>query len=268
MGIRETELRGGEASVRAAARALDHDRYLSALLAPAPARDGLMALAAFHGEIGRIPGAVREPAIGDIRLQWWRDALATPADTATGNPVADVMRQTMREHALPATALLGMIDAYARELEPGALAAPGAIDAHVEATQGAAFGLAARVLGVPDVAKWQPLLSAAAQSYGRVQLLRSLPLLVSKDRNPFDDGDMAATVRALLTQARQQLAQARQHATAAPAIILPAILPLALVEPYLASLEDVGPDVASRRADISPVTRLWRLLKARALRRI
>ena len=76
-------------AVRAAARELDYDRYLAALLAPRRARDDLMALAAFHGEIARIPLTVREPAIGDIRLQWWRDALRTPAGTATGNPVAD-----------------------------------------------------------------------------------------------------------------------------------------------------------------------------------
>ena len=41
--------------MRAAARELDYDRYLTALLAPNRARDGLMALAAFHGEIARIP---------------------------------------------------------------------------------------------------------------------------------------------------------------------------------------------------------------------
>ena len=58
-----------------AARELDYDRYLAALLAPRAARDGLMALAAFHGEIARIPRTVREPGVGDIRLQWWRDAL-------------------------------------------------------------------------------------------------------------------------------------------------------------------------------------------------
>ena len=98
---------GTSEAVRAAARELDYDRYLAALLAPARARDGLMALAAFHGEIARIPLTVREPGVGDIRLQWWRDALATPAAIATGNPVADAMRDVVRAQALPVDTLVG-----------------------------------------------------------------------------------------------------------------------------------------------------------------
>ena len=73
--------------VRAAARASSIATAISRLFWPRDgARDGLMALAAFHGEIARIPLTVRESAIGDIRLQWWRDALLTPASSATGNP--------------------------------------------------------------------------------------------------------------------------------------------------------------------------------------
>jgi len=46
------------------------------------------------------------------------------------------------------------------------------------------------------------------------------------------------------------------------------LLPLALVEPYLAALEGVGSHVADQRADISPITRVWRLLKASTLGRV
>ena len=83
-----------------------------------------------------------------------------------------------------------------------------------------------------------PLLRAAGQAYGRVQLLRALPLLIGKGRNPFGDGDVARDpCRRCCSKPRSELAQARQLATAAPATMLPAILPLALVEPYLAALE-------------------------------
>ena len=256
----------GEA-VRAAARELDYDRYLSALLAPSHARDGLMALAAFHGEIARIPLTVREPGVGDIRLQWWRDALAVPAGTATGNPVADAMRDVARVQALPVDKLVGMIDAYGTELEAGALTMGAAVDAHAAATQGAMLLLAAQMVGSASPST-HPLLFAAGQAEGRVQILRALPALKTKGRNPFGDADVAALVPPLLQQAKAELAQARQLATAAPATILPAILPLALLEPYLAALEDLGSHVADRRADISALTRVWRLLKASALGRV
>ena len=58
------------------ARIHDPDRALSALFAPEPARGALLALLAFNAEIERVPRMVREPILGQIRLQWWRDALA------------------------------------------------------------------------------------------------------------------------------------------------------------------------------------------------
>jgi 15-cis-phytoene synthase len=266
MVTRDENHKAGE-TVRAAARELDYDRYLTALLAPNRARDGLMALAAFHGEIARIPLTVHEPGVGDIRLQWWRDALATPPGTATGNPVADAMLETMRAHRLPVHMLMEIIDVYERGLEAGTLTNTAAIDAYASATQGAAFSLAAQILGNLGSGA-SPLLRAAGQAYGRVQLLRALPALIRLGRNPFGDGDVDTIVPSLLQQARSELVQARQLATVAPATMLYAILPVALLEPYLAALEKLGPHVADERADISALTRAWRLLKASALGRI
>ena len=272
MKRRDAELEARDAAVRDAARSLELDRYLAALLSPRSARPGLMAVAAFLGEVGRIPAAVSEPAMGDIRLQWWWEALtATPPGAATGSPVADAMQQTMQQHALPGSSVLSLIEAYACELVPGSLVAPGAVDAHADATQGAAFRLAAHVLGVGAEAAAGHYLAAAAQSYGRVQLLRSLPALVAKGRNPFGEkaaADWAAAVRPVLAEARTWLDEARLRAATAPATIRPAVLPLALVEPYLTALERLGPDVASTRAEISPLTRVWRLYRASTLGRV
>ncbi len=53
----------------------DEDRWLSAQYAPAPLRAKLIARYALHEEIRKIPAAVSEPPLGEIRLQWWREAL-------------------------------------------------------------------------------------------------------------------------------------------------------------------------------------------------
>ena len=102
--------------VRLAARAYEHDRYLSALLAPPAARDDLIALAAFAGEIARIPSFVDEPMMGLIRLQWWRDALFMPQAERTGHPIADAIRDTGARRCLPAADLEALIDAHALRL--------------------------------------------------------------------------------------------------------------------------------------------------------
>ena len=53
----------------------DEDRWLSAQYATPQLRRRLIALAAFQCELRHIPAAVSEPPLGEIRLQWWRDAL-------------------------------------------------------------------------------------------------------------------------------------------------------------------------------------------------
>lgn len=256
---------GEESEVRAAARQLDHDRYLCALLAPADSRSGLLTIAAFHGEIARIPASVREPTIGAIRLQWWRDALEnSSAPDATGSPVADSMRRALALGQIAIEAPLSIIDAYEALLHPGGLTVPGGVEAFADASQGAAFRLAAQILGASE-GEGVALIDAAAQAYGRVQLLRALPILLSKGHNPFDAGtvnDWSPIVQPLLDAARENLAEVRRCAPLAPATIRQAILPVALVEPYLRSLEGLGSKIALEQAEISPLSRVWRIFVA------
>src|SRR5580698_11046207 len=56
-------------------RAADPDRYFSALFAPAALRPQLLALYAFNHEVARVAETVREPMLGAIRLEWWRETV-------------------------------------------------------------------------------------------------------------------------------------------------------------------------------------------------
>jgi 15-cis-phytoene synthase len=243
-----------------AARTGDIDRYLAALLAPRQARGDLVALAAFLGEVARIPDAVSEPMMSDIRLQWWRDALASlSAGEVTGSPVADSLGGVIARHALPKALLLSVVDARARNFEHPrhALAARSEdLTAYLAETEGAAFRLSVRVLGIEESPALFDLLAAAAQAYGRARFARSLVQGGGSDREE------------LHQEARAWLAETRRRAPAAPAAVLPAILPIALVEPYLAALEGAGPEITGEGAGISPLTRVWRLWWAKTRRRI
>jgi len=107
--------------VREAARRSEPDRYLAALLAPRAARADLIALAAFVGEVARIPLTGSEPMIGEIRLQWWRDALVNLlGGTATGSPIADTVGAAIRSRGLPEALFMSIIDARSRDLDPQA----------------------------------------------------------------------------------------------------------------------------------------------------
>src|SRR3954470_10141420 len=97
----ETLLRGG-----------DPDRFWATLYAPAEKRPHLHALYAFNFEVARVRDSVREAMVGEIRLQWWRDALQGEArGEVKANPVAAALDDTIVKFCLPRQALVDLIDA-------------------------------------------------------------------------------------------------------------------------------------------------------------
>jgi phytoene synthase len=234
-------------------------------------RGDLIALTAFLGEVARIPEVVSEPMIGEIRLQWWQDAIeAGPA--GTGSPVADALLQTIGRHRLPLHDFQDLLQAHARVLAPDALATEQDLTAHLEATDAAAFRMAARILGAGESSAGTSLFSAAGQAYGRIRLLRALPTSLARGHSlpPLAAGeaDWGAALSPVLDAADAWLEEARGRVSAAPAAAVPAILPAALVGPYLQALQRLGPDIAREKADISPLTRVWRLWLGSVRRRI
>src|SRR5471030_63417 len=87
-------------------RAADPDRYFSALFAPAPLRPCLMALYAFNHEVARIAETVREPMLGAIRLEWWRETAEQAAKGAPRNhDVARGLAALFASHRVELSAL-------------------------------------------------------------------------------------------------------------------------------------------------------------------
>jgi phytoene synthase len=259
-----------EVEIRRTAREFDLDRYLAALLAPASARAGLLTIAAFHGEIARIPAIVHEPTIAAIRLQWWRDVIDDASPAEASSPLANCVRRVLARLPAQQRDAGAMIDAYEDLLRPGALSAPGAVAAFCDAGQGSAFRMIARLLD-PSVAVDTPVMRAAAQCYGRTQLLRVLPALLHIGHDPLagvsTEDSSLPDVAPLLLEARASYAEVRRLAPRASATIRQAILPVALVGPYLKALEGLGPKLAVEQATISPLGRVWRIYAAHRIGR-
>lgn len=90
----------------------DPDRYISTLALPQEHRDGITALLAFNAEVAGIREKVNGPAPGEIRLQWWNDALKGDGHGAVrNNPVADALLETLARYALPPGTLQRLIGA-------------------------------------------------------------------------------------------------------------------------------------------------------------
>ena len=80
----------------------DHERYLTALFAPARRRSAILALYAFNLEVARIREAVSEPLLGRVRLQWWRDAIGAVYDRGAPprHPVLEALAPAVHAHQL------------------------------------------------------------------------------------------------------------------------------------------------------------------------
>lgn len=266
----------------------DRDRYLSVLFAPEPAREALMALYAFGAELVRIPDLVSEPALGEIRLQWWRDALDTvETGGRTGNPLADALGGAMREHNLPKPLLTGMIDARAFDLSGVPMPDMQSFRVYLEKTQGSVFALAARIVTGPGRDDDLDALSRfAGFAWGSTWLLRMMPFHLSCGRfylpaNHFRDygadpeqlfGGVAderarSALAGLRDEAREAFGYVRAGVHSRPRKTAIVFLPCALVPRYLAALEKQAATPLEGVADINPLRRLsclaWAALRGR-----
>jgi phytoene synthase len=130
----------------------DKDRFLATLFAPADSRADLYVLYAFDIETAAVAQRVRDPAAGEIRLQWWHDALAGILES-TGNPVADAMLETTARNGIDTLLALSLIDARRQALYPNQHQSEAEFELFASETAGAIYLMAAQVLGgKPDEA--------------------------------------------------------------------------------------------------------------------
>jgi phytoene synthase len=261
-------------------READRDRYLATLFAPAEHRDALFALYAFNVEIARVRELAREPLPGEIRLQWWREMLLGERDVeAAAHPVAAALRETLGRYGFVATPLLELIDERVFDLYDEPMATIGDLDLYGIRTQSPVFAMAAGILragaappelftldaGVAYTVGW--VLRSFGRHAARRQLYLPLDMLERHHVQPTDiyAARMSEPLHAALAEmraiARQYLAAAQAKLKTAPAEILPAFLPVALVGPQLRRMERAGYQPFAPQ-QISPWRRQWLLWRA------
>lgn len=130
----------------------DRDRFATALFAPADRREQLMLLYAFNVEISRVQESVRESMAGQIRLQWWRDALADGADggACDNHPVARPLGELIRSRGLPLEPFDELIGARWDDLDGVSPADMEEAERYAERSAAALTALALAVLGAED----------------------------------------------------------------------------------------------------------------------
>ncbi len=257
-------------------RRADPDRYLAALFAPADKRPLLLALYAFNVEIARVADTGREPMMGEIRLEWWRETLAGARQGMPRNhDVARALTELFLTVRLPAEPFEAMLAARAFDSTSEAFPDRPAAEAYCDATSGNLMRLAARILGGEADAAARH----AGIAYALAGILRSLPhhaarhklylpldLLAVLKLTPqefFHGGDRQKT-KAAVNQMALWAEEHRQKARALriPAALLPALLPASLVPLFLRRVTRRNADPLMRTAEVPIHRRQMRLLAA------
>jgi len=192
----------------------DPDRFLSAMAGPVAARSVLFPIYALNVEVARAPWVTAEPMIAEMRLTWWREALAEiktrvpvrPHEVTT--PLAAVL------DAGSADLLIALIEARRWDIYTDPFADEAALAAYLDATAGGLTWAAARALGASD---GEALCRGVAWAGGLAAWFLAVPMLEARGRCPLPDRREAA-IAALAERGRALLRQKPPKA-AAPALL-------------------------------------------------
>ncbi|MDO8980001.1 MAG: phytoene/squalene synthase family protein [Afipia sp.] len=267
-------------------RAQDFKAYAASLFVPPEARRAWMALAAFNAEVAHVRDHVSQPLPGEIRLQWWRDALTGGSQTADhgaveGNPVAAELLRAMTLYDLPIEAFVRLIDAHVFDVYDDPMPDMAALEAHCRDTSAAMYALRAKVLGVnsPETAR---LAEHAGIAEGLVDVMLALPRHAAR-RQLYLPGDLMAVhgviaeevflqqsssslkdaLAHLRREARAQLDQAMAMVAEAPLAARPAFLLLAAIGKTLTRLESSEPFDPPLPSRLGILWTTWRAARAK-----
>lgn len=260
-------------------RAHDRDIYLASLLLPPGCRRSVIALHAFSTEIARVRDIVSEPLPGEIRLQWWRDAISSGGSGgARGNPVANALLEAIETHDLPREAFERMLLARAFDLYDDPMPSLVDLEGYTGETVSALFQLAALAAGAKPSPALADCSGHAGVAFATMRLLCGLARDASRGklylpadilektgaraeailRGEHHDG-LERAVGEMIVLSRAHREKALEALLDLPKEVRPVFLPLSLVEPYLRKLEKTGFDPLRHRVFLAQWRVQWAL---------
>lgn len=280
-----------QASFTHAAEALrqsDRDRYLSTLVLTGPQRDAVTALYAFNADVASIRERVSDPAPGEIRLQWWSDALEGEGHgVIRQNPVADALLDTIARYKIPAGTLLRLIGARRFDLYDDPMPDLETFEGYAGETVSTLYQLAAMILNDGETIEMGDAAGHLGVAHAMIGHLRAFGYVSSQGRimlpwsilaaNGVQEGEIFARSESEgLHEALGQLAEiAAEHLHKAetaiallPAKLRSAFATIAILKPQLDQLSrrNTSPFApASDEADWRKITRLmwWGVSRGR-----
>ncbi|MDP2357481.1 MAG: phytoene/squalene synthase family protein [Beijerinckiaceae bacterium] len=270
----ETSLREGTAA--------DRDAWLASLFIAPDKRPHVQALYAFSREIARVPSIVSQPTLGEIRLQWWVEALeGLRKAEAEPNPLAAALFDTITRFNLPTAALVALIEARHFDLYADPMPTLNDLEGYCGEAYGGLMRLASIVVADGRDPGGGEAVGHASVAIGVARILAGLPLQAARGQCfiPLDvlarhgalpeavaAGLSSPALEAVLSEMRSVAHRHAQAALGAAPLIAPqarvVLLPLAVVGPMLARMERRGFDPFRDVAEPPQWRRQWALWRA------
>jgi len=266
----------------------DPERYFTCLFAPVKHRAALAALYAFNLDIVRTRELVSEPMIGEIRLQWWRDALIGKGEgDASAHPIAGPLLKTIADYHLPVTGLVNLIDARVFDLYDDPMPSVHDLEAYCGETSSALFQLSLLILSDGRPYSAADLCGHAGVAFGITALLKAFPWhasrgqiyvpsdLLSKHEVSSEEllkrrssASIEAVLREMRSLVRHHLTLAKTELKKLPDDLFPAFISLASIEPPLRAMEKRNYDPFNSIIEpsrLALIFRFWRALRTKRL---
>ncbi|PLX39308.1 MAG: phytoene/squalene synthase family protein [Hyphomicrobiales bacterium] len=263
-------------------RTRDRDRFIAGLFAPAEFRPHLFALYAFNQEIIRIRDMVSDALPGEIRLQWWHDAIGgTEHGDVRANPIAAALLDTIERFGLSRTAFHDLIEARSFDFYDDPMPSVTDLECYAGETSSALIALGAHILGGECNPSVVEVAAHAGMARAYTDILVAFPYHARRhqlylpgdvlERHGVESAEVfagkttpgiAAALAELRGEARRHLDKTRALIGCVPPQIAPVFLEVSLVERYLKRMEKSGYDPFGTRLVLSPLARQWTLWKA------
>lgn len=232
----------------------DPARFEAAMFAPEHRREDLHALIALNVELSRIPETVSEPMLGEIRLQWWDDAIEALFDGGpiAGHEVITALAAPVREGRLSKDGLIDLIDARRLTLSDEPLVRFETLDRLISKTGGALAALQVGALGGDHAA--QNVAADAGWAEGAGRLIAALPAMapdldLQDGKAPPALSDLAES---LAKEGLTRLARARAKKAAIPKQCRVPLLSLRPAERRLKAVVQPNADILTDDGAVSP----------------
>ncbi|MBX3537841.1 MAG: phytoene/squalene synthase family protein [Chelatococcus sp.] len=264
-------------------READIDRFLAGLFIPVEMRRYCFALYAFSHEIARVRELVNSPLPGELRYQWWRDALGDEearGDVAA-HPVAAAVLATIARFKLPRQALLDLIDARIFDLYDDPMGPTSDLEGYSGETTSALLRLASLILADGEDAGAADAAGHLGVAQAVTGLIRALPwhlrrgqvyvpadilaeaglpaaTLLAGERTPA----LAKVIAAMRSLAERHYRAGLDGLAQVPSRVRPVYLPAMLVPAYLREFDRRDYDPYRSIVDLPQWRKQWLLWRA------